>query len=964
MTETHLKSYHLDAEVACANYDIVRADRPEVSKGGVAIYMHKDISIDNKYIYVDQICQAVIIYNKKHNLLIAGIYRPPTATEESFTTCLQKIQDAINIHKNADIQIHGDFNMPFIDWSTREINRSNRCVYETNSAKKLITFLEKNLLVQLVNETTRENNTLDLLLTNNEQAVHSISTEKVTFSDHDLVNCNLLYKFKNSPACPPNPPNQLSPLDSLNFNKADWESIRSNLDECEWNSILDSENDTAEEMFKKFEDKITDVCSSYTPQRLSCNGKKQNFIPRARQALLRNRRKLNHKINVSTYLKPDKEKCDQLNKRKAEIEIQIRDAIREETTKKEIALIEKIKVNPRAFYTYAKKNSKTYTSVGPLLDENNKLQSDPVAMCNILQNQYKKTFSDPNSGKKEPVTDRIEIPSLKDFTFNEEDIIKAINEIPLNSAPGPDKIPSILLKECKKQIAPALYILWRKSLDTGEIPEILKKQSIIPIHKKDSKATPANYRPISLTSHIIKLFERILRVKIVNFLETNNLIKNSQHGFRPGRSCFTQLLHHIDDIISILERNENADSLYLDLSKAFDKVNHAILIHKLKEKGISGKILTWLNSFLTNRTQQVVIDGSTSSPTVVSSGVPQGTVLGPVLFIIYMDDMNNVINHCLLKMFADDSKLIKNIKNQADREKLKEDLRAVLEWTKDNSMEFNSGKFQLLQHGRDNNLKQPYELADNIVVEQSESVKDLGVFVSSDLSWRHHINTIANNATKFASWILRTIISRDQFVMLLMFKSFVLSRLEYSSPVWHPSMIKDINKLEAVQRSFTASIQGMEDLDYWARLRSLKLYSIQRRRERYIIIHLYKMYKSIAPNDIGIKFHEHIRLGPQCTRKAYPTSCPASVRTIRQNSFSCIGPRLFNIIPKQIKMANSLQAFKSRLDKLLQQVPDQPPVPGYPHANSNSLLELVHHLRMGSSDASTEDDEAVFGQRT
>ena len=143
MTETHLKSYHFDAEVACANYDIVRANRPEVSKGGVAIYMHKDITIDDKYIYVDQICQAVIIYNKKHNLLIAGIYRPPTATEESFTSCLQKIQDAINIHKNADIQIHGDFNMPFIDWSTREINRSNRCVYETNSAKKLITFLEK-----------------------------------------------------------------------------------------------------------------------------------------------------------------------------------------------------------------------------------------------------------------------------------------------------------------------------------------------------------------------------------------------------------------------------------------------------------------------------------------------------------------------------------------------------------------------------------------------------------------------------------------------------------------------------------------------------------------------------------------------------------------------------------------------------------------------------------------------------
>ena len=187
-------------------------------------------------------------------------------------------------------------------------------------------------------------------------------------------------------------------------------------------------------------------------------------------------------------------------------------------------------------------------------------------MCNILQKQYQKAFSDPNSGIKK-ITDceNINSETLDDIQFNEQDIIWAINQIPLHSAPGPDKIPSILLKECKKELAPALLTIWRKSLNTGQIPDILKKQSIVPIHKKESKAVPANYRPISLTSHITKLFERILRRSIVTFLEANLRIHNSQHGFRPSRSCLTQLLHHLDSILSIIETNQNADVIYLDL---------------------------------------------------------------------------------------------------------------------------------------------------------------------------------------------------------------------------------------------------------------------------------------------------------------------------------------------------------------------------------------------------------------
>jgi hypothetical protein len=175
-------------------------------------------------------------------------------------------------------------------------------------------------------------------------------------------------------------------------------------------------------------------------------------------------------------------------KKKESLELKIRDCINKELEDNEKSLINKIKINPRAFYAYAKKNSKCYSSVGPLLDESNKLHSDPTEMCNLLQNQYQKAFSDPTSGVKKQSTNS-DTPKLEDITFNEDDIINAINEIPLHSAPGPDKIPSILLKECKYQLATPLHILWRLSLDTGHIPKLPKEQTIIPIHKKDSSSS-------------------------------------------------------------------------------------------------------------------------------------------------------------------------------------------------------------------------------------------------------------------------------------------------------------------------------------------------------------------------------------------------------------------------------------------------------------------------------------------
>ena len=236
-----------------------------------------------------------------------------------------------------------------------------------------------------------------------------------------------------------------------------------------------------------------------------------------------------------------------------------------------------IKKNPKVFYSHAKRFTKQRTNIGPLLDKENNLQQDPKIMADLLQNQYESVFSDPHSSNiKNTATHNMDWEPITDFQFTQKDIIQAIGEIGNNSACGEKDIPAIVLKSCKEELSYPIWKIWRESLDTGVIPALFKNQYITPIHKKSSRAVPSNYRPISLTSHIIKTFERIFVKNLVEYIENHQIIKSTQHAFCRGRSCLTQLISHVEDILQNLLRNNDTDAIYLDYGKAFDKVDHNI----------------------------------------------------------------------------------------------------------------------------------------------------------------------------------------------------------------------------------------------------------------------------------------------------------------------------------------------------------------------------------------------------
>ena len=423
---------------------------------------------------------------------------------------------------------------------------------------------------------------------------------------------------------------------------------------------------------------------------------------------------------------------------------------------------------------------------------------------------------------------------------------QVLSNLKTSKSPGPDGVHPRLLKELSRELSQPLLILFNKTLNEGNIPDIWKKAEVKPIFKKGSKEDPGNYRPVSLTSLLCKVFEHFIRDALYKHLIKNSLLSKEQYGFCKKRSCVSQLLVTLNEWFTFLDNKIPVDAAYLDFRKAFDSVPHKRLITKLKGYGVRGKILDWISSFLFGRSQFVNVNNNFSKTTPVSSGVPQGSVLGPCLFIYFINDLPEVIK-CLSKIFADDTKAYKSILSVSDSEILQTSINKMVEWTDKWLIKFNSDKCKILHLGKNNPKYKYYIKQGEIIKELSETIceKDLGVFIDQNLSFDFHISQTIKKARRIAGMIVRTIKNRFPIIMSSLFKSLVRPILEYANAVWCPYKKKHIQELEKVQRQFTKRIKGFKNLTYTQRLSRLNLPSLEFRRLRGDYIEVYKILHEI-----------------------------------------------------------------------------------------------------------------------
>jgi len=387
-------------------------------------------------------------------------------------------------------------------------------------------------------------------------------------------------------------------------------------------------------------------------------------------------------------------------------------------------------------------------------------------------------------------------------------IYDKIRALKPQSAPGPDGITPKLLQNATDELVKPLKILFEKTLNTGEVPLDWKHANVTPIHKKGPKGEASNYRPASLTSIPCKIFESILKDSLMKHLDSNQLIKPSQHGFTKGKSCTTNLVIFLDKLTAIIDKGIPADVFYLDFAKAFDKVPTQRLLLKLKNKGVDGNVLRWIKNWLTGRTQEVKIGEARSDKSEVKSGVPQGSILGPPLFSVFIDDLDDYaeIIDMLIK-FADDTKGLQEIKGDEDRAKLQAALDNMVRWAQDWGMEFNTAKCKIMHVGH-NNPGYQYTMA-GTVLEEVEEEKDVGVTVHRSLKPSRHCQKAAGLATGVLKQLAKNFHYRDRYTFKKLYVQYVRPHLEFASPAWSPWTESDKATIENVQVKAISMISGL-----------------------------------------------------------------------------------------------------------------------------------------------------------
>ncbi len=734
-------------------------------------------------------------------------------------------------------------------------------------------------------------NILDLLLVSHPAAVHNVTVER-PISDHCLVQC--IYSF--SPMKPDQPGRTI-----YMYNKGNYNKLRDMLTKFKFKFLTNPTMYTVEENWQYFKSHILKYAKICIPSKQvnsrQCY-KKPPWMNLKIKQLIRKRNKLAKK---ALKTQTDNDKLNFRNTRN-----KINQLKKESYTNYVSNLIGNIKTNTKAFYRFIKAKKTDNNVMPPLISHAGLATSDQdKAKClndyfaSVFTTEDMENFPNVNAAQH----------SIDDLEVTENGVFKLLAGLDSNKSVGPDNISPRVLKEASSEIAPILTFIFNQSIQCHTLPKDWLTANVFPLHKKGPKNLSENYRPISLTCICCKVLEHIVYSHISNYLSLNGILTPNQHGFRPGFSCETQLILAVDDWSSALDRGNRCDVAVFDFSKAFDSVPHKRLLSKLKSYGIAGPVLNWVEAFLSNRLQCVTINGSRSPMLQVTSGVPQGSVLGPLLFLLYINDVtNSIVSN--IRLFADDCIIYREIKTSVDKQTLQDDINSFNLWANKWQMKLNVNKCQLLTitKKKQSNITNEY-LLNGTKIKIVESCTYLGVVVSKDLKWNLHVNHCVRKATNTLNLIRRNLYCCNTEVKKLAYTSLVRPLLEYASSSWDVYSKSNINSIESVQRraarfiksdySYLTSVSGL--------IAQLGLETLADRRKVNRLCVLHKALNGLSPIPV-----DHLEKVGRSTRSSAGLSFIQLQSRIDARKFSFF-PRTvveWNSLPQHLKELRCIDSFK------------------------------------------------------
>ena len=884
-----------ESELSMVDYDIFHDLQMEGR--GIILYTHSKLKASLCTAINSDFSEHVLVecnLQGNESLLICVVYRRQDLPKEN-AEHLNVLLETISQYKATHKIIMGDFNYPEIEWNSETSNASKNHI-----ASKFLKASKDALLIQHQKTPTRfregqKSNTLDLVFTDSENLIKELRVEApLGKSDHYSLLITLSVVSEKAEQKP-----------RRNFRKMDTKALKEELGNTNWDDELKGKD--TEETWTIIKEQINKAINKSTPMTKPSGRKGKAWMNSETIEIVRKKHRLFREWHRKGNKDSEKKEYNKANNR-------ARKECRKANRLFEKKVAEESKKNPKLFFHYANSKMKTKSGIADLNMKNGNKTKTDAEKAELLNDFFQSVFTVENDGPL-PEFEGYEFETVfEDFEISIESVKKLLASMNKNKASGPDEIPPCVLVEAAEQLSKPIAILFRRSLASGTIPEDWKLAHASPIYKKGSKAAVNNYRPVSLTCVLCKTMEKLVREKILHHLKENNLISPHQHGFVPGRSCTTQLLEAMDEWTDILENNGSIDVIYTDFQKAFDSVPHRRLAQKLEACGIGGNILAWVKDFLANRKQRVVINGIKSTEGEVTSGIPQGSVLGPLLFVIYINDLPRGLS-TVAKMFADDTKVYVRSDTVDGAKQLQQDIDKLQEWTDKWLLRFHPDKCCVLKIGKDNDNE--YQMRDTInqtqiTLKETQNEKDLGVVIDNKLCFKDHIAQVTSKANRMVGLIRRSFDYLTERTFVLLFKSMVRPLLEYGNIIWQP-MLKGLESdIEDVQRRATKTLSHLKDKPYPERLRILKLPSLEHRRRRGSMIETFKFMHGHYNTE---KPHFNLAKTNQLRGNSLKLQKVSVKSRIRANFISNRVINDWNSLPENVVNAPSVNAFKARLDK-------------------------------------------------